>query len=84
LGRRSFLCRARSAALRHDLSTLVDTVEDQGRQRIEDDQAGEWLPLAEAAAHIGVSVKTVRRRLKAGELTSRQVATQHGQAYEVW
>jgi hypothetical protein len=59
-------------------------VDDQGTQRLDDDQAGEWLPLADAAPLLGVSVKTARRRLKAGELTSRQVATQHGQAYEVW
>jgi hypothetical protein len=78
------LCLDRSAPLCPDLSTLLGTVEDQGTQRLDDDQAGEWLPLAEAAAHIGVSVKTARRRLKAGELTSRQVSTQHGQAYEVW
>ena len=40
--------------------------------------------LTEAARHLGVSVKTARRRAKVGELLSRQVATQHGQAYEVW
>ncbi len=59
-------------------------MDDQGTQRLDDDQDGAWLSLAEAAAHLGVSVKTARRRLKAGELISRQVATAHGQAYEVW
>jgi hypothetical protein len=59
-------------------------VEDQGTQHLDEDQGGEWLPLAEAAAQLGVSVKTARRRLKAGEFTFRQVATQHGQAYEIW
>lgn len=50
------------------------------------DQAAEgvWLPIAEAATHLGLSAKTVRRRLKAGDLLSRQVTTQHGLAYEVW
>lgn len=60
------------------------SVDEQGTQRLDIDQDGAWLPLADAAGHLGVSVKTARRRLKAGELTSRQVATQHGQAYEVW
>ena len=57
---------------------------DQGTQRVDDGEAGAWLPLAEAARQLGVSAKTVRRRLKAGELAARQVATAHGPAYEVW
>ncbi len=59
-------------------------MDDQGTQRLDDDQAGAWLPLIAASAHLGVSVKTTRRRLKSGELVSRQVTTAHGQAYEVW
>jgi hypothetical protein len=62
----------------------VASVEDQGTQRLDDDQDGNWLPLAEASAQLGVSIKTARRRLKAGELVARQVSTAHGQAYEIW
>jgi excisionase family DNA binding protein len=42
-----------------------------------------WYTLAEAAPVLGVSVDTVRRRLKRGELESRQVHTQHGPTWEV-
>lgn len=42
-----------------------------------------WYTLAEAAPVLGVSVDTVRRRLKKGELEGRQVHTQHGPTWEV-
>jgi hypothetical protein len=42
-----------------------------------------WYTLMEAAPVLGVSVDTVRRRLKRGELESRQVHTQHGPTWEV-
>lgn len=42
-----------------------------------------WLSLAEAAAALGVSEKTVRRRAKAGQVEARQVSTQHGPAWQV-
>jgi len=42
-----------------------------------------WYTLAEAAPVLGVSVDTVRRRLKRGELEGRQVHTQHGPTWEV-
>ena len=42
-----------------------------------------WYTLAEAAPILGVSVDTVRRRLKRGELEARQVHTQHGPTWEV-
>jgi hypothetical protein len=45
---------------------------------------GEWALLPRAAAHLGVSVHTLRRRIKRGELESRQVPSRHGPAYEVW
>jgi hypothetical protein len=49
-----------------------------------DSPAGQWLSLTEASTALSVSVKTVRRRVHAGTLQSRQVGTQHGPAYEVW
>jgi excisionase family DNA binding protein len=42
-----------------------------------------WYTLAEAAPVLGVSVDTVRRRLKRGEIEARQVHTQHGPTWEV-
>jgi len=47
-------------------------------------QEGIWLPLAEAADRLSVCVKTTRRRVKAADLVSRQLPTQHGQADKVW
>lgn len=46
-------------------------------------QDGAWVTLAEAAPILGVSVDTVRRRLKRGELQARLVHTQHGPTWEV-
>jgi len=42
-----------------------------------------WYTLAEAAPILGVSVDTVRRRLKRGLIEGRQVHTQHGPTWEV-
>jgi hypothetical protein len=42
-----------------------------------------WYTLAEAAPVLGVSVDTVRRRLKRGQIEGRQVHTQHGPTWEV-
>lgn len=49
----------------------------------DDPSISEWVTLAEAAQHWGLSVDTVRRRIKRGELSARQVATKHGPAYQV-
>jgi len=49
-----------------------------------DGEDGAWLRLAEAAERLGVSVDTLRRRVRAGAVRSRQVPTRHGPAYEVW
>ena len=49
----------------------------------EQDAANGWLTLAEAARRVGCSIDTVRRRLKRGELESRQVAARHGLAWQV-
>ena len=50
----------------------------------DNDQVGEWQSLREAAASLGLSEKTLRRRVKAGVLESRQVETPHGPAWQVW
>jgi len=46
--------------------------------------AGAYYPLPQAAKLLGVSVVTLRRRIKRGQLDARQVSTQHGMAWEVW
>ena len=43
-----------------------------------------WYTLAEAAPILGVSVDTVRRRVKRGQLEARRVHTQHGPTWEVF
>ena len=50
---------------------------------MDSDQAGDWLPLREAAARLGISEKTARRRVKAGQLQGRQQGSQHGPAWQV-
>ncbi len=45
---------------------------------------GSWLSLVEAARTFGVSEKTVRRRVKAGQLHGRQVPSPRGPAWQVW
>src|SRR3712207_2953808 len=53
-------------------------------QRVAMEQvAAEGLTLADAAARLGVSTDTVRRRIKRGELSARQVPTKFGPAWEV-
>jgi hypothetical protein len=42
-----------------------------------------WLTLAEAAAALGVSIHSVRRRARAGQLVARQVPTDRGPAWRV-
>ena len=45
---------------------------------------GTWFTLAEAGRALGVSEKTVRRRVKAGQVQGRQIPTQRGPAWQVW
>lgn len=42
-----------------------------------------WLTLTETATALGLSVDTVRRRVKRGELEARMVPTPHGAAWRV-
>jgi hypothetical protein len=74
------LRQLRSAAGRHwpPAASTLPGVDDQPPH------AGQWLSLTAAARELGVSVKTLRRRVHMGTLTSRQVNTRHGTAYEVW
>src|SRR5918992_5606010 len=51
---------------------------------MDDGQSGAWLSLRDAARQLGLSDKTIRRRVKAGTLQARQAATLHGPAWEVW
>lgn len=43
----------------------------------------EWVGLVEAAARLGMSVDTVRRRVKRGELDGRKLHTQQGFKWQV-
>jgi len=45
--------------------------------------AGGWLTIAEAAAALGVSVDTVRRRVRRGELAAEQVQTERGPVWRL-
>ncbi len=47
------------------------------------DQQGEWLTLQVASQRLGVSIQTLRRKVKKGNIPSRQVETIHGMTYEV-
>jgi hypothetical protein len=42
-----------------------------------------WLTLAQASQATGLTVDTIRRRLKRGELVGRKVATAYGPAWQV-
>jgi hypothetical protein len=44
---------------------------------------GEWLTLGEAAPRLGISVDALRRRLKRGQLTGRQIVTRYGPTWQV-
>jgi hypothetical protein len=45
--------------------------------------AERWLPLTEAAVHLGLSRHQLRRRVRGGQIASRQVVTPHGPVYQV-
>ena len=49
------------------------------------DEAGRgvWLPLAEAAGRLGLSIDTVRRRAKDGTYPARKERSRYGPAYRV-
>src|SRR4051812_26050139 len=45
---------------------------------------GSWVGTAAAAALLGVSERTIRRRAMSGELPARRVAVSNGQGWAVW
>jgi hypothetical protein len=47
------------------------------------DSLGEWVTLAEASQRTGVSIQTLRRKLKKGKIESRQVETIYGPTWQV-
>lgn len=59
------------------MDSTVDSTVDR-------DRIGAWVTLHAAADRLSISEKTVRRRVKAGQLEGRQVPTQHGPAWQVW
>ena len=56
---------------------------DAAEHAAQEPAAGTWLTIAEAAAALGVSVDTVRRRLKRGELQAQQMLTERGPVWRV-
>jgi hypothetical protein len=42
-----------------------------------------WVPLAEAADHLGLSRDALRRRIRRGTIPSRKIETRYGLTYEV-
>jgi hypothetical protein len=44
---------------------------------------GEWLPIGEAARHLGLSIDAMRRRVKRGEMRAEKRATPQGGAWWV-
>jgi AraC-like DNA-binding protein len=51
---------------------------------VDNGRSGVWVSLKDAARQLGLSDKTIRRRVKAGTLQGRQAATPRGPAWEVW
>jgi hypothetical protein len=48
------------------------------------DIQGEWLALSQASPRLGLSVQTLRRRIKDKQIQARQVTTPFGTMWEVW
>jgi hypothetical protein len=48
------------------------------------DTQGEWVNLQEGSQRLDTSIQTLRRRIKAQQIKSRQVSSQHGPLWEVW
>jgi AraC-like DNA-binding protein len=51
---------------------------------VDNGRSGAWVSLKDAARQLGLSDKTIRRRVKAGTLQGRQAPTPHGPAWQVW
>jgi hypothetical protein len=48
------------------------------------EQRGEWLNLSDASHRLGLSIQTLRRRIKKQKIQSRLVENRFGSSYEVW
>jgi DNA-binding Lrp family transcriptional regulator len=58
-------------------------MEEQSRLSLEEEQTDGWLSIREAATKLNLSEKTLRKRIKEGELEKRLIATRTGPAYQV-
>jgi hypothetical protein len=58
----------------------LDHRDAQGDQGAQDDR---WLTIAEAAASLGLSTVSVRRRIRSGQIRARQIRTDRGPAWRV-
>ena len=47
------------------------------------DTQGEWVSLVEGSQRLGISIQTLRRKVKKGEVEARQVTTSHGLAWQI-
>jgi hypothetical protein len=50
---------------------------------VQPEDHGQWASLGQAAFYLGLSVDTLRRRVKSGALESRKVPTRHGPTWQV-
>jgi len=72
------------ASLRQVLADLVRAAATaRGSPGMSTPPDAEWLPLPEAAALRGLSVRTLRRRIKAAQIGARRVPTPRGLAWQV-
>lgn len=57
-----------SAEVGADVVQNDEPGQDAGPHADQGSEAGTWVALAEAAVHLGVTVDTIKRRMKRGEL----------------
>ena len=62
----------------------ADEATQPARGRLPQPNPHDWLTLEQAACELGVSVSTVRRRLRRGELRNRVVPRKGGFAYRIY
>lgn len=63
---------------------FVDDPPDGGRPSLPRPNPRDWLTLEQAACELGVSVSTVRRRIRNGQLRNRIVPRKGGFAYRIY
>jgi hypothetical protein len=69
----------------YGVSTFPDAPANEKGLQAEPDQhvTDGWLTLAEAAAHLEISLDAMRRRMRRGDFPRRQVRTRHGVTWQV-